>query len=134
MRFGKGRERSFRGFMTVETRYLPRQAPGESGLARSSAKAQPCGQRGEKRMTDTFDFVVVGGGSGGCAVASRLSEDPGTSVALLEAGGECNNWVVTSPGAMILMISGKVNNWAFDTVPQAVPQRPSGDQPPSHGG
>ena len=40
-------------------------------------------------MTDTFDFVVVGGGSGGCAVASRLSEDPGTSVALLEAGGEC---------------------------------------------
>jgi choline dehydrogenase-like flavoprotein len=70
-------------------------------------------------MTDTFDFVVVGGGSGGCAVASRLSEDPNTSVALLEAGGECTNWVVTSPGAMILMISGKVNNWAFDTVPQA---------------
>src|SRR6476661_197526 len=69
-------------------------------------------------MTDTFDFVVVGGGSGGCAVASRLSEDPGTSVALLEAGGECNNWVVNSPGAMILMISGKVNNWAFETVPQ----------------
>jgi Choline dehydrogenase and related flavoproteins len=75
-------------------------------------------------MTDTFDFVVVGGGSGGCAVASRLSEDPNTSVALLEAGGECNNWVVTSPGAMILQIAGKVNNWAFDTVPQAGPQRP----------
>src|SRR5258707_503031 len=71
------------------------------------------------RMTDTFDFVVVGGGSGCCAVASRLSEDPKTSVALLEAGGGCDNWVVTSPGAMILMIGGKVNNWAFDTVPQA---------------
>jgi choline dehydrogenase-like flavoprotein len=69
-------------------------------------------------MTDTFDFVVVGGGSGGCAVASRLSEDPATSVALLEAGGKDDNWVVTTPGAMILMISGKVNNWAFDTVPQ----------------
>src|SRR5258708_4742647 len=70
-------------------------------------------------MVDTFDFVVVGGGSGGCAVASRLSEDPKTSVALLEAGGKDDNWVVTSPGAMILMIGGKVNNWAFDTVPQA---------------
>ena len=70
-------------------------------------------------MTDSFDFVVVGGGSGGCAVASRLSEDPQTSVALLEAGGKDDNWVVTTPGAMILMISGKVNNWAFDTVPQA---------------
>ena len=70
-------------------------------------------------MADSFDFVVVGGGSGGCAVASRLSEDPGTSVALLEAGGTDDNWVVTTPGAMILMISGKVNNWAFETVPQA---------------
>ncbi|HEY3891110.1 MAG TPA: GMC family oxidoreductase N-terminal domain-containing protein, partial [Bradyrhizobium sp.] len=70
-------------------------------------------------MMETFDFVVVGGGSGGCAVASRLSEDPATSVALLEAGGKDDNWVVTTPGAMILMISGKLNNWAFDTVPQA---------------
>ena len=38
-------------------------------------------------MTETFDYVVVGGGSGGCAVASRLSETPGMTVALLEAGG-----------------------------------------------
>jgi len=68
---------------------------------------------------DNVDFVVVGGGSGGCAVASRLSEDPATSVALLEAGGKDDNWVVTTPGALILMVAGKVNNWAFDTVPQA---------------
>jgi choline dehydrogenase-like flavoprotein len=73
---------------------------------------------GGTHVTDTFDFVVVGGGSGGCAVAGRLSEDPGTSVALLDAGGKNDNWVVTTPGAMILMISGKVNNWAFNTVPQ----------------
>src|SRR6185437_16213256 len=70
------------------------------------------------RVTDTFDFVVVGGGSGGCAVASR-SAAPATSVALIEAGGKDDSWVVTTPGAMILMIAGKVNNWAFDTVPQA---------------
>src|SRR6202045_4744277 len=76
-------------------------------------------QTGGIRVTDTFDFVVIGGGSGGCAGAGRLSEDPKTSVAVLEAGGAGDNWVVTSPGAMILMISGKVNNWAFDTVPQA---------------
>ena len=67
---------------------------------------------------DEVDFIVVGGGSGGCAVASRLSEDATTSVALIEAGARNDNWVVTTPGAMILMISGKVNNWAFDTVPQ----------------
>jgi choline dehydrogenase-like flavoprotein len=70
-------------------------------------------------VTDTFDFVVVGGGSGGCAVAGRLSEDPATSVALLDAGGRNDNWVVTTPGALVLMVAGKINNWAFNTVPQA---------------
>jgi choline dehydrogenase-like flavoprotein len=69
-------------------------------------------------VTDTSDFVVVGGGSGGCAVAGRLSEDPKTSVALLEAGGTGDNWVVTTPGALALMVPSKLNNWAFDTVPQ----------------
>ena len=69
-------------------------------------------------MTDTFDFVVVGGGSGGCAVAGRLSEDPATSVALLDAGGKNDNWVVTTPFALVLMVAGNVNNWAFSTVPQ----------------
>ncbi|HEV2154607.1 choline dehydrogenase [Bradyrhizobium sp.] len=69
-------------------------------------------------MTDTFDFVVVGAGSGGCAVAGRLSEDAATSVALLDAGGPCDNWVVTTPGALVLMVAGNVNNWAFNTVPQ----------------
>ena len=69
-------------------------------------------------VTDTFDFVVVGAGSGGCAVAGRLSEDPATSVALLDAGGTNDNWVVTTPGALVLMVAGTVNNWAFNTVPQ----------------
>ncbi|KIZ41630.1 MULTISPECIES: choline dehydrogenase [Rhodopseudomonas] len=69
-------------------------------------------------MADSFDFVVVGGGSGGCAVAGRLSEDPGTSVALLEAGGSGDNWVVKTPWALALMVPGKLNNWHFETVPQ----------------
>ena len=84
-------------------------------------------------MTDIFDFVVVGGGSGGCAVAGRLSEDPKTSVALLDAGGRCDNWVVTTPGALVLMIAGGVNNWAFDTVPQPGLQGRIGYQPRGKG-
>jgi choline dehydrogenase-like flavoprotein len=69
-------------------------------------------------VTDTYDFVVVGGGSGGCAVAGRLSEDPKTSVAVLDAGGRNDNWIVTTPFTLALMVPAKLNNWAFDTVPQ----------------
>jgi choline dehydrogenase-like flavoprotein len=66
-----------------------------------------------------FDYVIVGGGSAGCVVASRLSEDPRVSVCLLEAGGAGNNWVVNTPLATALMLPSKINNWAFETVPQA---------------
>ncbi|WFU42308.1 GMC family oxidoreductase N-terminal domain-containing protein [Bradyrhizobium sp. CB82] len=62
----------------------------------------------------------MGAGSGGCAVAGRLSEDMQTSVALLDAGGPCDNWVVTTPGALVLMVAGNVNNWAFNTVPKGL--------------
>ena len=40
-------------------------------------------------------------------------------MALLDAGGKNDNWVVTTPFALVLMVAGNVNNWAFNTVPQA---------------
>jgi choline dehydrogenase-like flavoprotein len=65
-----------------------------------------------------FDYVIVGGGSAGCVVASRLSEDPRVNVCLLEAGNTGNSWVVNTPMATALMLPTKINNWAFETVPQ----------------
>ena len=66
-----------------------------------------------------FDYIVVGGGSGGCVLASRLSEDPGQTVALLEAGGVNDGVLNRVPtGAALLIMRRNPSNWAFATVPQ----------------
>ena len=68
---------------------------------------------------DEFDTIVVGGGSGGCAVAARLSEDARHSVCLLEAGGRGDGWLHSVPSATALIIPYSFGgNWSFKTVPQ----------------
>jgi choline dehydrogenase-like flavoprotein len=68
---------------------------------------------------DEFDYLVLGGGSAGCAVAGRLSEDGTRSVALIEAGGAGANWLVRAPVALAVTVPTRLGNWAYDTVPQA---------------
>ena len=65
-----------------------------------------------------FDYVITGGGSAGCVLASRLSENPNVKVCLLEAGGAGDTWIVKTPIGVALMLPTKTNNYAYETVPQ----------------
>ena len=69
-------------------------------------------------LGDAFDFVVVGGGTAGCALAARLSEDPGHKVCLIEAGGAGKSMAVRVPGAIALAQRSAVLNWRFQSEPQ----------------
>ena len=72
-------------------------------------------------MTDldqAFDFVVVGGGTAGCVLAARLSEDSSQRVCLVEAGGTGKSFVVDVPGAIVLAQRSAALNWRFQSVPQ----------------
>lgn len=65
-----------------------------------------------------FDYLVIGGGSAGSVIAGRLSEDANASVALFEAGGRGDSWVVKTPVAAVAMLPTTLNNYAYETVPQ----------------
>lgn len=78
-----------------------------------------------------FDYVIVGGGSAGSVLASRLSENASNTVCLIEAGGEGRDILVRTPLGVAAMLPGrpKINNWAFATVPQAGLNGRTGYQP-----
>jgi choline dehydrogenase len=65
-----------------------------------------------------FDFVIVGGGSAGCVLAARLSEDPRNAVCLIEAGGAGRSLYVDIPGAIVMAQRLAEINWRFQSTPQ----------------
>jgi choline dehydrogenase len=66
---------------------------------------------------DNFDYVIVGAGSAGCVLASRLSEDPGTTVALLEAGPRDWHPYIHIPAGFIKTFYDKRFNWCYEIEP-----------------
>jgi choline dehydrogenase-like flavoprotein len=66
-----------------------------------------------------FDYIIIGAGSAGSVLASRLSENPVVSVCLLEAGPLDNNVLIHCPAGLAVMAQTSVANWGFETTPQA---------------
>jgi len=65
----------------------------------------------------TYDYIICGGGSAGCVLASRLSEDEGCQVLLLEAGGSDRHPLFHMPAGFAKMTKG-IASWGWHTVPQ----------------
>lgn len=66
---------------------------------------------------ETFDIIIVGAGTAGCVLASRLSEDESCRVLLLEAGGQARDPLIAAPGAA-KMFWDTALDWAFRSEPQ----------------
>ncbi len=65
-----------------------------------------------------FDYIVVGAGTAGCVLASRLSEDAGNRVCLIEAGGSERHPFIAIPAAVGAAIMSPKFGWGLSTVPQ----------------
>lgn len=68
-------------------------------------------------MPKGYDYVIVGGGSAGCVLANRLTEDAASRVLLLEAGGTDRHYLIHMPVGFAKMTGGP-HTWGYKTAPQ----------------
>ena len=66
----------------------------------------------------SYDYIVVGAGSAGAIVASRLSEDPKSTVLLVEHGGSDSSIFIRMPTALGIPMNTRKYNWGFESAPE----------------
>ncbi|KAI5818240.1 hypothetical protein BZA77DRAFT_261590 [Pyronema omphalodes] len=69
-------------------------------------------------LTHSYDYIILGGGTAGLAIAARLTEDPSVTVGVIEAGNhEIDNPLVYTPGLFGAAMGSELD-WSYKTVPQ----------------
>lgn len=66
---------------------------------------------------ESFDFVIVGGGTAACILANRLSENGRHTVLMLEAGGKPQSMWISIPAGFTKLLNNPVYNWRFESKP-----------------
>ena len=69
-------------------------------------------------QNQTFDYIIVGAGSAGCVLANRLSENPATTVLLIEAGGSDRSIFIQMPTALSIPMNTQKYNWHYESLPE----------------
>ena len=69
-------------------------------------------------MNDSFDFIIVGGGTAGCILANRLTASGQYRVLMLEAGGEPRSLWISIPAGFSKLLTNATYNWRFQTEPE----------------
>ena len=74
----------------------------------------------EVPTTREFNYIIVGGGSAGCAMANRLSADPNNEVLVLEAGRKDWKWdvFIHMPAALTYPIGSRFYDWKYESEPE----------------
>lgn len=72
----------------------------------------------DERINAQYDYIIVGAGSSGSVIASRLTEDSNVSVLLLEAGPSDNSWKIDMPLAVESLLGKCKYNWSYSSAPE----------------